>query len=95
MRKYTENTVPIDEVIENIYAVFGNELSNCKKVELELRVRAEAYKHKLDDIWDEISCKLDSEAKVESTCKKYYQGKNIEDGMCEYRVKIFEKESLC
>lgn len=95
MKMYTENAVPIDEVIENIYTVFGYELSNCKKVELELIAYAETYKPKLDDIWDEISSKLDSEAKVGSTCKKCYSEKNIEDGMCEYRIKIFEKESSC
>ncbi|MBD3842953.1 MAG: hypothetical protein IE909_13945, partial [Campylobacterales bacterium] len=88
-------TVPIDEVIENIYTVFCYELRNCKKVELELRANAETYKHKLDDIWDKIRSKLKSDAKIESTCKKYYQDKNIEDDMCEYRINIFDKDSSC
>lgn len=92
---YTENTVPIDEVIANIYAIFDYELKNCKKIELSLRANAEAYKHKLDNIWDEISRKLDNETMVSSACERYYKEKNIEDGMCEYRIKIYEKVTSC
>lgn len=95
MRMYTENTLPIDEVIENIYAVVGYDLRDCKKVELELRGNVGANKNLLDDIWDEILGQLGSEAMITSACEKWYTDKNIPDGMCEYRIKIFDKDSSC
>jgi len=92
---YTENTVPINEVIENIYTVVGYDLRDCKKVELELRTNVGVYKNLLDYIWDEIWGQLNSEAMIISSCEKFYTEKNISDGMCEYRIRIFDKDSSC
>lgn len=95
MRMYTEDLLPIYEVIENINAVIGYDLRDCKKVELELRANVGANKTLLDDIWDEIGGQLNSEAMINSTCEKCYTDKNIPDGMCEYRIKLFDNDSSC
>ncbi len=95
MKIYTENTVLISEVIKHLYTVVGHDLRDCKKVELELRANVGVYKNLLDDIWDEIYGQLDSEAMITSTCKRWYTEKNIADGMCEYRIRLFDKESSC
>jgi len=91
MRIYTENIVPISEVVENIYALFGYELKECKKVELELRANVGVKKYLLDDIFK----KLSHEAINSSNCKIFYINKKIPNAMCEYRIKLFDKESLC
>lgn len=43
----------------------------------------------------QIYGQLDSEAMITSTCKRWYTEKNIADGMCEYRIRLFDKESSC
>lgn len=95
MRMYTEDLLPIYEVIENINAVVGYDLRDCKKVELELRANVGANKTLLDDIWDGIRGQLNNEAMINSTCERWYTEKNIADGMCEYRIKLFDKDSSC
>lgn len=95
MRMYTEDLLPIYKVIENINAVVGYDLRDCKKVELELRANVGANKTLLDDIWDGIRGQLNNEAMINSTCERWYTEKNIADGMCEYRIKLFDKDSSC
>ncbi|MEA3353108.1 MAG: hypothetical protein U9Q33_04745, partial [Campylobacterota bacterium] len=85
----------IDEVIESINAVFEDELKVCKKVELKLISNVGADKYLLDNIWNEIYKQLNSKAMINSTCERLYKEKNIADGMCEYRIKVFDKDSSC
>lgn len=87
---YAENTLPINEVIENIKLLYGDKLGrNCIKIELELRANVGLYKYLINDIWDEIWLKLYYQAMNSSTCERWYTDKNIADGMCKYFIKIF------
>ena len=95
MRMYIEDTVKIDKVVESINAVFGEELKICKKVELKLISNVKADKYLLDNIWNEIYKQLNSKATINSSCEKLYSEKNIADRMCEYRIKLFDKDSSC
>lgn len=95
MKMYAEEIVPIRDVRENINLMSGNELKECKKVELELRTNASAKKVLLDDIWDNICKELNSEALKNSTYNRSCEERNIPDGMCEYRVKIFDRKGSC
>jgi len=92
---YTENIVPIVEVVENIYLVFGDELKWCNKVELELRANVGVNKYLLDNMRDNILKQLSSEVVTNSSCKIFYTDINIAKDMCEYRIRIFDKDTSC
>ena len=87
---YTEDTVKLEKVVQHIFELFKFELSNCKYIKLELRANVGVYKHKLDDIQDEVWHKLNSAAITNSTFEKFYADDNISDEECNYRIWIYQ-----
>lgn len=83
-----KNKVPINDVVQDIYAVIGYNLIDAKKIKLELKANVGVYKSLLDDIWNEILMQLNSEAMISSTCEIWYTEKNIPKEMCEYYIAI-------